>query len=281
MDFNHIQKRNRTINMKTVDSNKNKPSTPVQGVIFDIDGVLEYQGRVYPGAVETIKTLKQKGIAVRFLTNSTLKSRASCAQKLRSSGFAVEDPEVITASYATAQYLRELQPRSIWVMLEREGLNEFRDFVQDEKNPEYIVIGDNRSRFDFDHLNHALRLLFNGSKLIGMIEELIDESLGDLELNVGSWVRMLETAAGVKALYIGKPNPFGFDLTVKTMQVPKESVVMVGDRILSDILGAQQAGIRSILVKAGEFSKKDLDDGIQPDYSIDSIASLLEVLQIA
>jgi HAD superfamily hydrolase (TIGR01458 family) len=267
--------------MKTVDSNKNKPPSPVQGVIFDIDGVLEYQGRVYPGAVETIKILKQKGIAVRFLTNSTLKSRTSCAQKLRASGFLTEDYEVITASYATAQYLRELKPRSIWVMLEREGLNEFRDFVQDENNPEYIVIGDNRSRFDFDHLNRALRLLRNGSKLIGMIEELIDESLGALELNVGSWVRMLEIASGVKALYIGKPNPYAFNITLKTMPFPKESVVMVGDRILSDILGAQQAGIRSILAKTGEFSKEDLNGGIQPDYSIDSIASLLEVLQIA
>ena len=257
-----------------------KPLAPVQGVIFDIDGVLEYQGRVYPGAVETITHLKAKGIAVRFLTNSTLKSRVSCAQKLRASGFAAEDHEVITASYATAHYLRALKPRSIWVLLEREGLDEFKGFVQDEQNPEYVVIGDNRNRFDFDHMNRALRLIFQGAKLIGMIDELIDESLGDLELNVGSWVRMLETASGVKALYIGKPNPYAFEITLETMSVPKEAVIMVGDRVLSDILGAQRAGIRSVLVKTGEFSKEDLNAGIQPDYSIDSIASLLEALQI-
>ena len=258
----------------------NKPLAPVQGVIFDIDGVLEYQGRVYPGAVETIKRLKQKDITVRFLTNSTLKSRVSCAQKLRVSGFAAEDHEVITASYATACYLRALKPRSIWVLLEREGLDEFKGFVQDEQNPEYVVIGDNRARFDFDHMNRALRLISQGAKLIGMIDELIDESLGDLELNVGSWVRMLETAAGVKALYIGKPNPYAFEITLETMSVPKEAVVMVGDRVLSDILGAQRAGIRSVLVKTGEFNQKDLNSEIQPDYSIDSIASLLEALQI-
>lgn len=259
---------------------KNSNALPIQGVIFDIDGVLEYQGRVYPGAVETIKHLKEKNIAVRFLTNSTLKSRASCAQKLRASGFAAEDHEVVTASFATASWLREQKPRSIWVFLEREGLNEFREFVQDEQDPEYVVIGDNRGRFDFDHLNRALRLISRGAKLIGMIDELVDSSMGDLELNVGSWVRMLETASGVPAIYIGKPSPYAFAMTLKTMPVSKEAVVMVGDRALSDILGAQRAGLRSVLVKTGEFKPEELTDTIRPDYSIDSIALLLEALQI-
>ncbi len=265
--------------MKAI-KNTDKSLAPVQGLIFDIDGVLEYQGRVYPGAVQTIKSLKQKGIAVRFLTNSTLKSKIFCAQKLRASGFAAEDHEVITASYATARYLRALKPRSIWVLLEREGLNEFKNFIHDEQNPEYVVIGDNRNRFDFDHMNRALRLISQGTKLIGMIDELVDSSLGDLELNVGSWVRMLEAASGLKAVYIGKPRPYAFEITLETMAMPKEAVVMVGDRILTDILGAQRAGIRSVLVKTGEFRQEELNGSIRPDYSIDSIASLLEVLQI-
>jgi FMN phosphatase YigB (HAD superfamily) len=81
------------------------------------------------------------------------------------------------------------------------------------------------------------------------------------------------------------PTHFGddpvFNMTLKTMALPKEAVVMVGDRILTDILGAQRAGIRSVLVKTGEFSQEELNGSIRPDYSIDSIASLLEVLQIA
>ncbi|MBW1608961.1 MAG: hypothetical protein JRJ74_12805 [Deltaproteobacteria bacterium] len=49
-------------------------------IIFDINGVLEFQGRVYPGAVDLINFLRQKGIIVRVLTNSTLKSRKYCRQ---------------------------------------------------------------------------------------------------------------------------------------------------------------------------------------------------------
>jgi HAD superfamily hydrolase (TIGR01458 family) len=214
----------------------------IKGIIFDIDGVLEYQGRTCPGAVETIRALRDKGLVLRFLTNSTLKSRVSCAEKLRQAGFPVADTDVITASSATAFYLKTLQPASCWIMLEREGLDEFQDIPQDSVEPDYIVIGDNRSEFDFYHLNKALRLLLNGAKLIGMISELTDTSLGESELNIGSWVTMLEQASGVPAVYIGKPSAYAFELTLSTMNLSRSKVVMVGDRIASDIKGGAGRG---------------------------------------
>ncbi len=247
-------------------------TTGIKGAIFDIDGVLEFKGKVYDGAVETIDGLRKKGIVLRFLTNSTLKSRQSCAHRLRSAGFTIRDEEVVTASYATAQYLAQVNPRSCWVMLEREGADEFANFDEDLENPEYIVVGDNRSRFDFDHLNKALRLLLRGAKLVGMQAELTDASMGEVELNVGSWVEMLARAARVKATYIGKPNSYVFDLTVKTMGLDKKQVVMIGDRLVSDVKGAMGYGIRSVLVKTGEFKEKDLKcQAIVPDFVLNSV----------
>lgn len=250
----------------------------IRGVIFDIDGVLVFQGEVYPGAIETIDLLRDKGMALRFLTNSTLKSRASCAGRLRESGFTIFDEEVITASYATARYLDALKPSSCWIMVEREGSNEFLSFYQDTENPEYIVIGDNRSKFNFEYLNKALRLLIKGAKLIGMQSEPIDSSMGEVELNVGSWVGMLERASGVKATYIGKPNPYVFELTLRTMDLDKNEVIMVGDRVSTDVRGAKEFGIRSLLLKTGEYNEKDLDCDIEPDFIFDSISDLLTIL---
>ena len=252
--------------------------TDVKGIIFDIDGVLEFQGTVYPEAVQTLDALRDKGILLRFLTNSTLKSRASCAERLRRSGFRVLDHECITASYATAMYLRRLNPRSCWVMLEREGLDEFRGLKQDSDNPEYVVVGDNRSSFDFEHLNIALRLLIDGAKLVGMSPELVDASMGDVELNVGSWVGMLERAAGVQATYIGKPNSYGFELATKTMGLSKREVLMVGDRVSTDVKGAKDFGLRTVLVRTGEYDERHLSQGSQPDYILDSVREILGVV---
>lgn len=249
----------------------------VKGVIFDVDGVLKFRGQVYPDAVRTVKSLREKGLVLCFLTNSTLNSRASLAGKLNASGFEVTSEEIITASYATAVYLKSLNPRSCWVMVEREGGEEFKEFTQDEQNPEYIVVGDNRSRFDFDHLNHALRLLVRGARLIGMQAELLDNSMGELELNVGSWVGLLERASGVPATYIGKPNSFAFELAIQTLHLPKSQVIMVGDRVETDIRGARDYGIRSVLVQTGEFDSGQLEGTVMPDFILNSIKDLLDL----
>ncbi len=84
-----------------------------KGVIFDIDGILEFQGKVYPGAIELIDRLRAKGLVIRILSNSTLKSREFCAEKLVKMGFSIFKEEVITASYATARYLKRLNPKCI------------------------------------------------------------------------------------------------------------------------------------------------------------------------
>lgn len=255
-----------------------KKNLNIKGIIFDIDGVLEFQEKIYDGAIETIDSLRDKGIVLRFLTNSTLKSRRSCAEKLKKRGFHILEEEVITASYATALYLKKLNPKSCWIMLEREGLNEFRNFTQDMENPEYIVVGDNRSNFDFNHLNKALRLLLKGAKLIAMSSSLIDASMGNIELDVGSWAQMLERASGVKGVYIGKPNPYVFELALKSMNLDKNEVVMVGDQISTDIKGAKNIGIKSILLRTGEFDERDLNSNIKPDFIFDSIRDIPKIL---
>jgi HAD superfamily hydrolase (TIGR01458 family) len=248
-----------------------------KGAIFDVDGVLEYHGRAIPGAADAVARLRKMGVVVRFLTNSTLKSRVSCAERLARRGIRAAAGEVITASYAAAVYVRSLEPRSCWVMLEREGLSEFDGIPIDEDDPEYIVVGDYRSRFDFDHLNKALRLLAGGAKLVGMQSELVDTSMGDLELNVGSWVEMLERASGVKAVYTGKPDAYAYALALESMGLAKPEVAMVGDKVSTDVRGAKDFGIASILVTTGEFDRRELALHPAPDYVLDSVADVVGV----
>ncbi|MFQ5997203.1 MAG: HAD-IIA family hydrolase, partial [Dehalococcoidales bacterium] len=218
-------------------------------------------------------------VPIRILSNSTLKSRRACTEKMREKGFTVYQHEVITASFATARYLETLKPSSCWVMLKREGLEEFGNFRQDADNPEYIVLGDFREDFNFQNLNKALRLLSKGAKLIVMITETVDQSLGELELTVGAYGKMLEDAAGIKATYIGKPNRYIFDITLDTMgNIERSKILMVGDRLEADILGAKKAGLKAALVKTGEFRESDLESPvIVPDYIFDSVGEVAEL----
>jgi len=250
-----------------------------KGIIFDIDGVLEYQGAVFPQAPELLNFLRNKGIEIRILTNSTLKSRKSCCERLNAMGFTVHEHEVITASFATARYLKAIAPKSCWVMLKREGLEEFADFVQDMENPEYIVLGDYREDFRFEIMNKAAKLLVGGAKLIVMITEKLDAGMGGVELTVGAYGRMLEDATGVAATYVGKPNRYIFDMILNTMSAESRRVLMVGDKLSTDIVGARNAGLTSVLVKTGEFRESDLDNKIKPDFIFDHVGQLRRLFE--
>ncbi len=252
---------------------------PIRGLILDIDGVLELRELPCPGAPETLAALREKGLKLCFMTNSTLKSRASCAARLRQKGFAVSDQEVITASSASAAYLRQLQPRSCWVLVEGAGLDEFAGLPHDEHDPEVIVLGDFFSRFDFDTCNQILRLLKRGARLVGMQPELVDSSSGEVELNVGSVVEMLARAAQVQPVYISKPACFAFELALQILQLNRSEVVVVGDRVDTDIQGAAQCGFRSVPVRAGEFDPRELlTSPYQPDQTISSFSELPGIL---
>jgi HAD superfamily hydrolase (TIGR01450 family) len=162
-------------------------------------------------------------------------------------------------------------------MVDRDGIHEFDEFTHDSENPEYIVMGDYRSHFDFNHMNKALRLLLGGAKFIAMQNEMLDTSMGDVELNVGAWVGMLERAAGVQALSIGKPNPFVFELALRSMGLDVTQALVVGDRVATDVRGARDFGLASALVKTGEFDPADLEGPYQPDYVFETIGELLSL----
>ncbi len=92
---------------------------------------------------------------------------------------------------------------------------------------------------------------------------------------------MLEDATGVKATYIGKPSQFIFNIALESMGVESRRVLMVGDRVATDIMGAKKAGIKSVLVKTGEFKESDLSGDIQPDFIIKSLKGIEGILQVS
>jgi len=77
------------------------------------------------------------------------------------------------------------------------------------------------------------------------------------------------------AIVLGKPARDFFLLTARDLDIDPAQCAMVGDDIVTDISGAQAAGMKTILVRTGKFRSQDLDGAVQPDMIIDSIADLL------
>ncbi len=243
----------------------------IKGLLFDIGGVLYVGDSVIEGAVETIKELKQK-YPVRFLTNSTRRTPNTILKKLTNMGFEVEESELFTALRATKDYVLE-QNGTVYPLLTDEAKAYFSEMIS--TNPDFVVVGDAYTNFNYQHMNEAFRALMSGAKLIAAAKNrYFKDSDNLLSLDAGGFIAALEYAASTNATLIGKPGRDFFHLAVRSMGLEPNEVLMVGDDIASDIGGAKDAGLFGALVKTGKFTAKDLESDIKPDIIIDDITKL-------
>lgn len=226
----------------------------IDGVLLDIDGVLYQGSRPLAGARDALKRLHDSGVPVSFVTNTSRSSRAQVAAKLQRLGFPVPPERIFTAPIATADAARErgltpyllVHPR---ILPDLEGLGGTR--------PDAVLIGDAGEHFTHRTLNAAFRLLIEGAPLLAIARNRYFRDDNGLSLDMGAYVAALEYAAGVEAELFGKPAAGFFHAAVKRLGVEPERVLMVGDDVESDVIGALDAGLQAALVRTGKFTAAD------------------------
>jgi HAD superfamily hydrolase (TIGR01458 family) len=247
----------------------------VDGLLFDIDGVLLLGEEVIPGAAETIASLRARGIPLRFMTNTTIYCRYTLLDRLRARGFALALDDLYTATYVAARYLRDQHAQSYFPLLLPDAQLEFEGIDVDEENPEYVVVGDMGASFTFTRLNKAFRALLNGARLLALHKKRHWRTADGPYLDAGPFVMALEYATEQSAIVVGKPSAAYFDLVLADLQLPPNRVAVIGDDIEIDVRGAKLMGMQGWLVKTGRFRKEDLGRGIWPDRVLNSVADLL------
>ncbi|HXW98702.1 MAG TPA: TIGR01458 family HAD-type hydrolase [Methanomicrobiales archaeon] len=252
----------------------------LQGLLLDLDGVLYVGDRPVAGAVEALAELRRRGYPVRFLSNSTRRSRASVADRLRGMGFPAEDGEILTPSVAAAAMLRK-EGKSAFLLTMGDASRDFEDagVRLNEERPDAVVVGDAGDRFTYNLLNRAMRMILEGAEIVALEKDRTWMGADGPMLSAGPFVAALEYATGTEALCIGKPSPGFFAAALDSLGIPASAAAMVGDDIETDVGGAQRWGIRGILVRTGKFREVTLaQSGIIPDLVIDSMSGLPDVL---
>ena len=151
----------------------------------------------------------------------------------------------------------------------------FKEIPVDNDAPDFVVVGDYGEGFDFHTLNHAFRLLMNGAELIALQKGLYWFSSEGVFLDCGAFVTLLEAAAGKTATVMGKPSETFFKIALESLQLSPGEAVVIGDDITSDIVGAKNMKMRSILVRTGKFKPNQLENPVaKPTWVLNSIAEL-------
>jgi len=254
----------------------------INAALIDIDGVLTVSWRALPGTPAAVRRVRDAGLHLVFLTNTTSRSRASIATALTAEGFEVRPDEILSAPVATAAYLRRHHPDARCFVLNSGDIAADLPGVSvtcDPDQAEVAVLGGAGPEFQYETLNQVLRLAIGGAPLVAMHRSLAWRTDAGFQLDTGAFLLAIERAAGVEGVVVGKPAPAFFRAALDHLGVGAATTVMVGDDVESDVLAAQAVGITGVLVRTGKYRAESLARVDRaPDHVIDSFGDLPALL---
>ena len=255
----------------------------IGAVLIDIDGVLTESWQPLPGAVEALDRLRQAGLPLALVTNTTSRTRKSIAATLAGAGFGVSAGDILTAPVAAAAYLHEHCPGARCLLLNHGDISEDLADVTLARpgvDPVDVVLaGGAGPEFSYQAMNRAFGCLQHGARLVAMHRGLYWRTDEGLRLDSGAFIAGLEQAAGVQAEVVGKPAAAFFAAALARLGAGADVALMVGDDIENDVLGAQRHGLTGVLVKTGKYlPRAEREASGTPDHVLDSFAGLPALL---
>lgn len=250
-----------------------------RAVLIDLDGVLYVEAEPVPGAVEAVAALRRAGMGLRFVTNTTARSRRVTLERLSELGFEVDDEELATPAVLARRLCAERGHRRVALIMNEAVKEDFSDLEEVDEGPDAVIMGDLGPAFGQEILNRAFRMVMGGAELIALQKNRFWLTSEGLSLDAGPYVAAIEYAAGVEADVVGKPSPAFFELMLDSLAVAPAQAVMVGDDVESDVGGALDAGLAAVLVRTGKFRQPFVAaSGIEPTATVDSIAEVPALL---
>jgi 4-nitrophenyl phosphatase len=198
------------------------------------------------------------GIQAFCVTNNSTRSITYYLERMAGFGVSLDPTQIITSAEATADFVLSAFPQQgdLFVIgeegvidaLERRGFQ----LIQDESGDKVVavVVGLDR-KFTYRNLDLAVRYIRQGALFVGTNPDLTIPTPTGQSPGAGTIIASVEKASGVEPQIIGKPFSALYELALSRGNSLPEETLMIGDRLETDISGAQQLGIRTAVVLSG------------------------------
>lgn len=253
----------------------------IRGLILDMDGVL-WRGNEPIGDLRAIfSQINRLGLTTVFATNNSSLSPTAYQKKLAGFGVKVQADQIITSATAVAMYLKEnFASSSAVYVIGEEGLRQSiraAGFNISSNGACAVIVGLDRE-LSFEKLREATLLIRAGAVFIGTNPDRTYPSPEGLTPGAGSIIAAIEAATDTQPVILGKPYPHLLELSVKRLNLPQDQILLVGDRLETDIAGGQNAGLKTALVLTGVSTLQEVGKWYpKPDMIAPSLASLLGI----
>lgn len=234
--------------------NMKQKNSRIKALILDMDGVLWRGDQPIGDLPKVFGLIRNRSLKFTLATNNATLSVDQFVEKVARFGVVIQSSQVINSPEATVYYLKELFPDggAVYIVGEQ-GLRDTlakAGFQHGEENVQAVVAAMDRN-LSYEKLAKATLLIRAGARFIGTNPDRTYPTPHGLVPGAGAILAVLQAATDVEPLIIGKPQPEMYRMAMERMDVLPEETLVVGDRLETDIIGAQQLGCKTGLVLSG------------------------------
>lgn len=244
--------------------------------IFDMDGVLYKYKTPIMENLSIAKKLSELGKIVTCLTNNATKNAESYAYFLKNMGFELPSDHIFTSSFIACEFLKKHYEKASTFVIGEEGLiktlkaigfsilnEQYPELGKDRVVPkdikaDIVIVGMDKA-VTYNKFCIAMILINRGAKFYATNDDANFPTETDLWPGSGALVAFLSRCCQQSPKKVfGKPYPDGIFSILEHFKCKKEDCVMVGDRLETDILAGNNAGITTIFVETGINTREDV-----------------------
>ncbi len=252
-------------------------------LLADLDGVVYEGTKAIVDAPETICELQRLDVPIGYVTNNSSRKPEAIASQLAGFGVTTKPEDIIGSGQVGVQLLATLvSPGSKILVVGGDGLRArvleggFELVESADDKPEAVIQGF-APDVAWKHLAEAAFAIQQGAKWVATNSDWTLPQERGMAPGNGTLVSAVHTAVGQLPLVAGKPEPAIFEAAVRHFAAKRP--LFIGDRIDTDITGANRTGIDSVLVLTGVSTRKEVL-GIKlegrPNFIVGSMAELLK-----
>jgi NagD protein len=243
-----------------------KPDRLFDAYIFDLDGTVYLGDRLLPAAGETITALRLQGKRTLFLSNNPTRTRQEYAAKLTTLGLPTPAGDVVNSSSVMVHFLQKRMPGARLFVVGEESLHhELRlagfPLSDTAAGVEAVIASFDRT-FAYWKLQVAFDAIRGGARFFATNADRYCPVPGGGQPDAAAMIAAIEACTGTRVeAVVGKPN---------------ETMVIIGDRLETDVLLGLNAGMAAALVLTGATDESSAASSeIEPTYVINNLAELL------
>lgn len=253
-------------------------------VLLDMDGVLWRGPDLILDISELFTCINAHNLSAYCVTNNSTRPVDYHLRQLNKYGVSLDEKQMITSAEATADYLAMKYPAGglVYVVGEQ-GLVEAlqkQNFIHVEnphdENILAVAAGLDRG-LTYEKIEIAARLIDQGVPFLGTNPDITIPTPDGIAPGAGVVIKAIETASGTSAEIMGKPKTYLYNLALQRAGCLPDEAIMIGDRLETDIAGAQNIGIRTGLVLSGVTDRSTGEAwNPPPDLIADNALNIIE-----